>query len=478
MRTALATLVVALTAIGISAPASPAAPTEVDLRIEGRTETLFEGPILTDGHNIRALGDSKAPAAGRRCNGLNNNAHPTPGPTPTAAGADAMAILGEGFDGDWYAAPFEDYFITQWGPDRHSNAAAEDWGLVVNDVFTSVGGCQYQLTTADEVLWVYDAFHSRPRLLLYPGDYSGGAVKLTAEAQLGAPFAVEVDAWSGFNEGTPMNPPPRSSEAFAGATVAPVLESVKGFEEIDTANPAAAPTGADGRTSITFATPGWHRLKATRIVAGKETVIRSNRLDVCVAATLGEACGPLPADDLARGVASGQPEDPAPGDPGSGGGDQPPGGGVPDESPGGGASPASGNGGGASGAGAVPNAGGAADSTRNGSRLDPCAAGPSAEAASTVRVVSRGLDRDGLGAGLLGVKWEARGTDAGLAQWRICSRTLGNGATRYVTRASGRAQTSATVHLPKGAGYRLRLVVTDALGRRASLDLGKVRVPD
>lgn len=469
MRTAIATLVVALTVIAISAPASPAAPTEVNVRIEGKTETLFEGPILTEGHNVRATGDDKAPEAGRRCDGLNNHAHPTPGPTPTAAGADAMAILGEGFDGDWYAAPYEDYFITQWGPDRQSNAAAEYWGLVVNDVFTSVGGCQYQLGTGDEVLWAYNAFSSRPRLLLYPGDYSGGAVQPTAEAQLGVPFAVEVDAWSGFNEGTPTNPPPRSSEAFAGAVVAPEVESAAGSEEVDTDSPATVTTGAEGKASITFASPGWHRLKATHILAGEETVIRSNRLDVCVAATLGEGCGPLPADDLVRAPSAGPGGD-GPGDagggPGPGSGPEDGGGPTPGGAPAGGSSGGADSG--AKGVAVLPVA-------RNGSRPRPCAA---TAIPAAVSIASRALDRSRLGEGLLGVSWHVRDAGPGIAGWQICARPLGRAQARYLPRASGRAGTSATVRLPKGAAYRLRIVFSDALGRASSLDLGKVRVPE
>src|SRR6187200_1737592 len=68
------------------APVAQAAPTQVNVRIEGRSETLFEGPILTEGHNVRASSDSSAPPGGRRCNGLNNGQNPSPGPTPTAAG--------------------------------------------------------------------------------------------------------------------------------------------------------------------------------------------------------------------------------------------------------------------------------------------------------------------------------------------------------------------------------------------------------
>src|SRR6185295_6243691 len=42
-------------------PAAQAAPTEVNVRIEGKTETLFEGPILSDGHNIKGITDTGAP---------------------------------------------------------------------------------------------------------------------------------------------------------------------------------------------------------------------------------------------------------------------------------------------------------------------------------------------------------------------------------------------------------------------------------
>ncbi len=143
MRTILATLAVAITIVTADVPPAAAAPTTVSVRIEGRTETLFEGPILTEGHNVRAAPDTKAPAAGRRCNGLNNNQNPAPGPTPTAASVDAMSLLGEDFDGQWYAEPFEDYFVKRWGPDRQDDGEGEYWGLIVNNVFTGVGGCQY-----------------------------------------------------------------------------------------------------------------------------------------------------------------------------------------------------------------------------------------------------------------------------------------------------------------------------------------------
>ncbi len=269
MRTILATLAVATTILTVPAPPVQAAPTTVDVRVEGRTETLFEGPVLTDGHNVRASSDLKAPPSGRRCNGLNNGQNPSPGPTPTAAAVDAMSILGEDFDGRWYAEPFEDYFIERWGPDAEDEGAGEYWGLIVNNVFTGVGGCQYQLDGGDEVLWAYDAFGGRPRLALYPADYSAGPVALTASVQLGEPFAVEVDAWDGYDEGSPPPSPQRDGgEPFEGAKVAPVVAGAGGFETVDADDPITALSDEAGLAEISFGETGWQRIKAVASGAG------------------------------------------------------------------------------------------------------------------------------------------------------------------------------------------------------------------
>src|ERR1044072_6834687 len=66
---------------------------------------------------------------------------------------------------------------------------------MVNTVFTGVGGCQYQLDSGDEVVWVYDAFDTRPLLALFPAGYAGGARPLTAMAELDEPVEVGVDAY-------------------------------------------------------------------------------------------------------------------------------------------------------------------------------------------------------------------------------------------------------------------------------------------
>jgi hypothetical protein len=445
MRTIIAVSTAAL--ILLVAPAAYAAPTEVNVRIEGRSETLFEGPILTEGHNVKASSDKSAPAGGRRCNGLNNNQHPIPGPTPTASAVDAMGLLGEDFDGQWYAQ-YDDYFIKRWGPDGQDEAKGEYWGVVVNNVFTSVGGCQYQLDGGGEVLWNYDAFRSRPQLGLYPTDYGGGPRLLTATAEPGQPFEVEVVAWDGNGEGAPPASPQRTgSEPFEGAEVAPVVEGPGGFERAAVESPATVTTGANGRAAIAFAQPGWHRIKATVAGSGKEGAVRSNRLDVCVPDPPAAGCGSPPPDDLVRTPPAGEPGDPGEEEP---------------EGPGGGPGPGTG-----------PGAGGPA--------LPSAGQGPTSPPATIddgqVEIELPRLDRRRIARGLVGISWRVLDAGVGISRWTVSSRRLGIAGARPVIRATGIGRTSALLRLPLGASYQLSITIADALGRSSTAAIGRVRVP-
>ena len=437
MRTAIVALGVALFVLVSTAPVAPAAPAEVNVRIEGRSETLFEGPILTEGHNVRADSDKSAPAAGRRCNGLNNNQNPTPGPTPTAASVDAMSILGQGFDGRWYAEPFEDYFITRWGPDAQDEGNGAFWGLLVNNVFTDVGGCQYELDGGDEVLWVYDAFKDRPRLALYPAGYSAGARPLTATAEPGVPFEVEVDAWQGYSEGDPPAAPQRSgSQPFEGAAVAPTATGPGGFETVDTGSSETVKTGADGRAKVSFGDPGWHRIKATVSGAGGvESAVRSNRLDICVPEPPASDCGPPPADDEARLPPPVEPEE-GPEEP------QP-----------------------------------KAEGPGTGVAARPVLQAAAPAEPGQVRLQLARIDRGAHDRGLVRLSWRVLDAGPGISRWTVSSQALGREDARYVTRARGTGGTFASLRLPPGAAYRLRITVIDALGRSSSAVLGRVRVP-
>jgi hypothetical protein len=299
MRTFVAALVIAFLTLGIASVAH-ATSTQVNVRIEGKSETLFEGPIWTEGHDVKASSDTQA----RPCDGTNNHQHETPGPTPTASAVDAMRIIGATFDAQWYGSSFDDYFLTRFGPDEQSVTEGAYWGVLVDNVFTSVGGCQYELSPDNEVLWVYDAFKERPFLALLPAaaDYTYGLRPLTATAELDKPFAVEVIDYADGNEGTPPSTPERTgSTPEPGARVSPVHTAANGFEAIETKSSLSAVTDAQGKANITFTTPGWHRIKATVVNAqGIEEAVRSNRLDVCVPAAGASACEGEPGDDRTR----------------------------------------------------------------------------------------------------------------------------------------------------------------------------------
>jgi hypothetical protein len=224
-------------ALALIAPAATsAAPTAVDVRIEGKSSTIFSGPVTTDGKVV-----NPATGGAHLCDGSSKSPPIGPGPTPTSALDDA-AIKG-GFDwaGTWF--DFGDYQI-----DRIATEAAtstEFWGVFVNGALTDFGGCQVIVKAGDEVLWTFDAF-----------DKPGGALRLTAPATIQTGQAATVRV-TDIATGT----------AIAGATVGSSI------------------TGPDGTASLTFADPGVYALKADRPDA-----IRSREVRICVDPPLVEAC--------------------------------------------------------------------------------------------------------------------------------------------------------------------------------------------
>jgi len=221
---ALATLIVALCAL---APAALAAPVTVNLRVEGSSTTIFEGPVTTDAKTIRMDG------VDRPCDGTNGGANPSPGPTMTSALDDGAIAGGFTWDGTWFDG-FDDFGIDRVGPD--SATSSEFWGYAHNWQDSSVGGCQQIVSGGDDVLFGYDYFSKSALLRL-----SGPA---TAEADRPVTVTV-VDGRSGSPAG--------------GASVGGAL------------------TGADGRAQVTFSSTGVQRLKAERAGA-----LRSNALSICV----------------------------------------------------------------------------------------------------------------------------------------------------------------------------------------------------
>jgi hypothetical protein len=271
MKSVSAALAAILTALAFAGIAQ-AEPTDVSVRIEGKTGTLFDRVVRTDGHDIQSASDNEV----RRCDGTNNSMNEFPGATPTAASVDAMTINGTDFDGEWYPG-FDDYFLTRWGPDLEDNGNSWWWGILVNREFTPVGGCQFQLAEGDEVLWVYDAFNDRPMLSLEGPE----------TAVVGEPVEVEV---------TDFTASPYTGATVSGLTAAAVPVS----PEITVPGTSAS----DGKASVTFTKPGWKRLKASDPADpgdGIADAVPSNSIDICVERVAGSGCtGVAPARNPAQ----------------------------------------------------------------------------------------------------------------------------------------------------------------------------------
>lgn len=167
MKSRIGTL--AVLGLALASPSATAAPATVDLRVEGADETIFEGPVRTDGHSIEQ--DKNGP---QPCDGTNGGANPTPGPTVTSALDDAVA-----WDGT-YSTSFSDFLINRIGPDKATDT--QFWGTALNGTPTEAGGCQVRVKNGDEVLWAYDMFAAKQFLEL-----SGPRT-----AKLGKPFKVKV----------------------------------------------------------------------------------------------------------------------------------------------------------------------------------------------------------------------------------------------------------------------------------------------
>jgi len=127
-------------------------PTRVGLRIEGSTTTVFEGHVLTNGHNITTLSGGN-----HHCDGTNGKANPFKGPTCTSA-LDNASIIHNFFYDATFDVPFDDFFITTIGEDTQTST--EFWGILVNFSFIQVGGCQQIVKHNNDILFAFDAFNA------------------------------------------------------------------------------------------------------------------------------------------------------------------------------------------------------------------------------------------------------------------------------------------------------------------------------
>jgi hypothetical protein len=252
-------LAAALLLLLVGTAAAPAAPITVNLRVEGSTKTLFEGPVSTEVPAAPGL-TTKSSEGAHLCDFKDNGGHEGFGPaaaTPTAALFDAATASGLTFDAKW-SKGLNDFFITQVGSDIEGGAPEfASWGYAVNYTTAEVGGCQFVLAPGSEVLWAYNYFNLHHLLKL-------SAPSVT---NAGTPFTVHV------SDG-------QTGEAVAGATVGQVAGGVT------TALSPATVSDSSGNASVTLSSNGTVTLKATRAES-----VRSNGLAVCVHNGSDGSCG-------------------------------------------------------------------------------------------------------------------------------------------------------------------------------------------
>jgi hypothetical protein len=152
MNTRNGTLAVLAVAAACAAPATAAAAqTTVTVRIEGKSKTIFEGPVTPATQTVDG-GDGKGP---QKCDGTNGGANPTPGPTPTGVMDTAIRGAGRSWGGS-FSMSFDDFLVNRIGPD--SSTSSQFWGVAVQGKSLEVGGCQAIVTPGQEVLWAFDSF--------------------------------------------------------------------------------------------------------------------------------------------------------------------------------------------------------------------------------------------------------------------------------------------------------------------------------
>lgn len=249
LRSALPTALVLLSLA--AAPAALAVPVTVNLRVEGPTRTVFDGPVTTDGHDVTTQAGGT-----HECDGTNGGAEPQPGPTATAALDDAAKLAGFTIDGPYGNFGIEDFFLERVA-DQQIDPNSAYWSLWINHAFSDKGGCQKRVLAGQDVLWAGIPFSvSIPLKLTGP-----------TAATTGQPVVVQViDGQTG--------------DAQSGATV------------------GGATTGPDGRALLVFPDEGIYRLKAE-----KPDTIRSNSIVLCVDPAGAAECSST--DTTAPAVASG-----------------------------------------------------------------------------------------------------------------------------------------------------------------------------
>src|SRR4051794_24947655 len=154
MNTRNGALAVLAAAAAFGAPAAAtadAATTTVTVRVEGPSNTIFEGPVTPAIQTVDG-NDGKGP---QKCDGTNGGANPTPGPTATGVMDTAIRGSGRSWQGN-FDASFQDFLVNRIGP--VASTSSQFWGVAVEGKSLEVGGCQAIVKPGQEVLWAFDSF--------------------------------------------------------------------------------------------------------------------------------------------------------------------------------------------------------------------------------------------------------------------------------------------------------------------------------
>jgi hypothetical protein len=243
----------------LSSTVALAAPITVNLRIEGSTKTLYEGPVSTEAVEIPGF-ETKSSGGSHPCDVKDNGENGgfgAAGATPTVALRNAALASDLTFDATWFPS-INDFDVSQVGEDvANSGENGEYWGYAVNFTTAELGGCQIRLAPGSEVLWAYN-FFGLSHLLSLSGP---------ATANLGTPFTVHV------TDG-------QTGQPVAGAAVGQLVGGV-------TTTTASSPTtDANGNATVVLTQGGSETLKATQSES-----VRSNGLTICVHSGNDGTCG-------------------------------------------------------------------------------------------------------------------------------------------------------------------------------------------
>ncbi len=226
--------------LALTQPPAPA-PVTGNVRIEGPTRTLFDGPVTTAVRTFDFTGGSAAST----CDGTAATGGPSLTPVVTRGAAISKAIsdgLSAAGTFGQFGASFTSIDGENVGYDAVSGAYLIEF---LNGQSSMLGACSEQLHDGDDAVFGYGAYGAR-------------LLKLTAPATA-APGQAITGVVSHADDGTRV----------AGATL------------------GAATSGADGSVAIgPFADRGNHDVKAE-----KTGDIRSNRLRVCVTDGADGFCG-------------------------------------------------------------------------------------------------------------------------------------------------------------------------------------------